>query len=325
VQVTQAERGRGRDPVSELFERQFGLATLAQLLAVGLTRAEIRARLERHWQYVLPRVVAVTRAPLDERQRMLAALLMCGPEAVVASMTAAAWHGVRAAAVDRRVRIAIPSSRRVVSRGFVLVLRTDRPDTRAWRRDPLVVSAPARAVADAAREAGRVTARAIVIEAVQRRLVTTVALEHEVDAGPRRGSRALRDALHDAELGAWSIPEADLAKIVATSKVLPAMWANPELRASDGLRLPTPDGWFDDVGLAVQVHSKRFHAGELEWEATVSADGVFAEYGIPLVAVTPRQIAAQSGDVLGRIERAYEQARRRPRPDVLALPTASAA
>jgi hypothetical protein len=42
-------------------------------------------------------------------------------------------------------------------------------------------------------------------------------------------------------------------------------------------RLPTPDGWFDDVALAVQVHSRRHHAGELDWEATVAADGAFAD------------------------------------------------
>ncbi len=103
------------------------------------------------------------------------------------------------------------------------------------------------------------------------------------------------------------------------------MWANPELHAPDGARLPRPDGWFDDVGLAVQVHSKRYHAGELDWEATVSADGVFAEYGVPVVAVTPRQIAAQPEVVLRRIERAHGQAQRRPSPDVVAIPIRSVA
>jgi hypothetical protein len=90
---------------------------------------------------------------------------------------------------------------------------------------------------------------------------------------------------------------------------------------ANGVRLPTPDGWFDEVGLAVQVHSKRYHAGELDWEKTVSADGVYAEHGIGLVAVTPRQIANRPDAVLTRIERAHEQAARRPRPAVSATPT----
>jgi hypothetical protein len=95
------------------------------------------------------------------------------------------------------------------------------------------------------------------------------------------------------------------------------MWANPVLRVG-ALRLPTPDGWFDDVALAVQVHSRQYHSGELDWEKTVSGDGVFAEHGIPLVAVTPRQIAREPPVVLRRIERAYEQASKRPRPAVIA-------
>jgi hypothetical protein len=115
------------------------------------------------------------------------------------------------------------------------------------------------------------------------------------------------------------VPEADLAALVSASTVLPTMWANPVLRVGE-VRLPTPDGWFDDVGLAVQVHSKRYHAGELDWEKTVSGDGAFAEHGVALVAVTPRQISSQPAAVLARIERAYEQAARRPRPAVIARP-----
>ena len=91
-----------------------------------------------------------------------------------------------------------------------------------------------------------------------------------------------------------------------------------------GQRLPTPDGWFDDVALAVQVHSRQFHAGELDWEATVAADGVFAEHGVPVLAVTPKQIARTPDDVVARIERAHEAAGRRPRPAVVATPIVAA-
>jgi hypothetical protein len=50
----------------------------------------------------------------------------------------------------------------------------------------------------------------------------------------------------------------------------------------------------------------------------VSADGVFAEHGVPLVAVTPRQISSRPTAVLVTIERAYEQAAKRERPAVVA-------
>jgi hypothetical protein len=57
----------------------------------------------------------------------------------------------------------------------------------------------------------------------------------------------------------------------------------------------------------------------LQWEATVSADAVFAEHGIPVIAVTPRQIALTPDEVLRRLERAYLAAADRPRPAVDAL------
>jgi hypothetical protein len=178
-------------------------------------------------------------------------------------------------------------------------------------------------VADAARDAGEPAARAIVLEAVQRRLVAVPGLRHELLAGPRAGAAVVASALREAEVGAWSFPEADLARLVGSSKTLPVMWLNPVLTVG-GQRLPTPDGWFDDVALAVQVHSRQFHAGELDWEATVAADGVFAEHGVPVLAVTPKQIARTPDDVVARIERAHEAAGRRPRPAVVATPIVAA-
>jgi hypothetical protein len=114
-----------------------------------------------------------------------------------------------------------------------------------------------------------------VLEAVQRRLVRLHDVRNELEAGPRAGSARLRRAVEAAERGAWSAPEAELTALLEKSRLLPPAWLNPHLFTTDGVRLPTPDGWFDDVGLAVQVHSKRYHADELDWEKTVSGDGVF--------------------------------------------------
>ena len=273
---------------------------------------------------ILPRVVSADARPLDGGRRMIAGQLLAGEGAVIASTTAAAWHGVRAAAGSRDVLVDVPNERHPRSHAFVVVRRTRRPDPQSIHAPALWIASAPRSVADAARESGGDRARAIVLEAVQRHVVTLAELRHQLEIGPRPGSRSLRTALGEAEAGAWSIPEADLMRIVRASRVLPPMWANPILTTSAGRRLPRPDGCFDDVALAVQVHSQRHHAGELDWEATVSADGVFAEHGIALVAVTPRQIATDPEGVASRIERAHAQARRRPRPAVVVLPIPSA-
>jgi hypothetical protein len=309
-----------------LFARQAGFATLAQLLHAGVPRETIRSRLARGvWRLVLPRVVADNARPLDPGRRLIAAQLMAGQGAVIASTSAALWHGVRTAGAERRVLVDVPHHRFVRGHAFVVIRRTRRPDPYAIHVPAVWIASAPRAVADAARESGGDRARAIVLEAVQRHVVTLGELRHQLESGPRQGSRALRIALGEAEAGAWSIPEADLGQLVGRSRTLPTMWANPRLTGADGTRLPTPDGWFDDVAVAVQVHSKRYHAGALDWEATVAGDGVLAEHGIMIVAVTPRQIATQPELVVARTERVYEQARRRPRPDVIAVPITSAA
>lgn len=304
--------------VEGLFARQSGLATLAQLVGLGLSRDVVRARIHGgRWRLVLPRVVCCDTRALDARQRLVAACLLGGPGAAIGSWSATTWHGLRATQAERRVVVVVPSERFVRAAGFVVVRRTRRPDPHAVRLAPFTVQSCPRAVADAARELGARSSRAVVIEAAQRGLVTLEELRHELEAGPRQGSSALRASLAEAEQHAWSVPEADLAGLVRASAKLPEMWANPTLHAG-GTPLPTPDGWFDDVALAVQVHSRQFRAGELEWEKSVSGDGAFAEHGIPLVAVTPRQIATQPDAVVVRIERAHEQAARRPRPVVSA-------
>jgi hypothetical protein len=137
-------------------------------------------------------------------------------------------------------------------------------------------------------------------------------------AGPHRESRWARRAVQDAEAGAWSGSESELLRVLGCSSVPSEVWPNAEVRAPDGTRLPTPDGWIDDVALAIHVHSRRYHEAWDDWDRTVMADGVFAEYGIPVVGVTPARITRDPEGVLRRVELAYLAAARRPRPDVTA-------
>ena len=305
--------------VRQLLLEQRGLATLTQLRAHGMTAESVRWRLARGWRMVLPRVV-LTGERLDRDRQLVAALLYSGPDAMITGAAAAAWHGVTAAAAPGPVVVAVPAGRRPSGDGFVVVRRTRRPDPQPWCRGPLVVASRARAVVEAARDpAMRPRARAIVIEAVQRRLVRLDDLRHELELGPRPGSAVVRTAIREAERGAWSVPEADLFGLVRGSQTLPEPWLNVRLTAADGTGLPIPDLWFDDVALAVQVHSRQYHEDNEDWEATVMSDGVFAEYGIPVVGVTPWAIRRRPALVLGRIERAHLVAAARPRSAVRAV------
>lgn len=117
--------------------------------------------------------------------------------------------------------------------------------------------------------------------------------------------------------GAWSVAEADVLTELGRSRVLPRVWPNPQLWSlSDGVRLPSPDFWLDDVALAGQLHSRRHHARDADWEGTVGADSVFAEYGVTVLAVTPAGFARDPAAFRRRFERAHASASRLGRPAI---------
>jgi hypothetical protein len=273
---------------------------------------------------VLSRVVARTPERLTARQRLVAAQLEAGPLGVITGVHACLAHGLTSVPGNRRIQVLVPTNLRGRRIGWVDVQRTRRPDPAAVRDGLVTVASPARAVMDAARAAHTVDeARAVVIEAVQRRRCTIDQVTHELGAGPSKGSAFARRALADAEDGAWSVPEARLLRACARSRMLPPPVANPTL-TMDGMALVSPDLWFDDVALAVMVHSRQHHERGSDWERTVEQDGQLTEHGVTTLAFTPRAISTDLQHVVAAIERTYATLRRthRPRPDVLMTPRA---
>jgi hypothetical protein len=310
------------DDLAQVARAQLGLLTRAQCQEAGLTVAELRWATGRTTRVVVRGVLALFTGALSDQQRLVAAALYAGPDAHLSGLSAVRWLGLGDVPDDRRVRFLVPANRSLRSSGFVVVRRTTRPDPHPWSRGLLQVSPPARALVDAAREVRHPrTVRDLIISAVQRRCVRADQLLAEVEAGPMRGSAVVRRAVADAQAGAWSVPEMDLLQAVSRSRILPRVWPNPQLTASDGTRLPSPDAWIDEVGLAIQMHSREYHLRDDDWEATVQGDTLLGEHGVPVIALTPRGFASDPGGVVGRLERAYlELARHGHRPDVLMRP-----
>ena len=109
--------------------------------------------------------------------------------------------------------------------------------------------------------------------------------------------------------------------VLSRSRLLPRVWPNPELRTRGGAALPTPDGYIEDVGLALQVHSRRYHQRDEDWEATVEGDTALGEAGVHVLGVTPKTLTEQPTRFLVRVERTYEALRRSGRSaDVIMRP-----
>lgn len=79
---------------------------------------------------------------------------------------------------------------------------------------------------------------------------------------------------------------------------------NPVLRLSTGATLPTPDAWIDEVGLAIQLHSRTYHARDQDWDGTVMADGALGAAGVTVIGVTPHQLRQDPEAIVRRVESA---------------------
>jgi len=300
------------DALAKLLYRQEKLATDAQLAEVGFSREAVRWRIRRGtWQRVLPRVVATFSGTLTRRQQFIAAGLYAGERAQLAGVTALEIHGFRYSPREPVVHVLVPHPRRLRKVPRVRLHRTDRLDPGYWPyAGCLRVCSSARAVVDALRSDEGTgfdarTIRAIVAEGLQREITTLPDLRRELELARRNGTAVLRAVVDEVADGVRSAPEAELRRLTGQSPVLPAIRWNPRLTDAAGNALPTPDGYLEEAGIALEVDSREFHLNVDGWEATLQHHNRLSAAGILVLHFTPKQIRESPHSVLAEIERAY--------------------
>ena len=239
-------------------------------------------------------------APTDA-QLIAAARAHAGDDLVVTGSLACRLLDLPDLPAGATADVLVPAGRRRVSSAFVRVQPTTRPP-RCWRHSCGVwVADPHRAVVDAARRMTQLQdVRALVLAALRLRWCGVDGLREELEAGARSGSALCRRALRDAEAGAWSAPEAEVADMARQDRRLPPFLLNPTLLI-DGVVVGKPDGWFLGRGLGWEVDSRRFHASDDRFDATLARHDRFGAHGLQLLHVTPRRarlLGAGYGDVL---------------------------
>lgn len=313
------------DPLPETLVRiadaQSGVVTRAQLLGHGVTKAAVRWNAGRNWRVVLPGTYVLDGARPSGSQLLMAALLFAGPGSALGGVTAAQAHGLKSARTRGRVHVVVPGNRTSRTRGYVSIRRSLLDDPAVVVRGGLRLSSVARACVDAAVEESDPRSRtALLVEAVQRGLTSVDDLaEWCYRLRPRDAAKVL-PALEAAAVGVWSVPEAEVLTLMASSDHLPQPLTNPSLVDAQGNRLVTPDLWLDDVAMAVMVHSREYHADGNQFVETVDRDGDLVAAGVAVIGVTPSGIRRDPASTLRRIEATYAVAQARPRPSVSATP-----
>lgn len=295
-----------------LLERQRGVISRPQALALGLTDSGMRHQLQPggRWQSVLPGVYLTVTGQPTAQQRDMAALLYAGPVSAItgpAALISWGMTGVRARDVD----VLVPHGCRRVSRQFVRVRRTRRMPPQVAFDGAIGYVLPARAVADTVRGLTSLgDVRAVVAGAVQQRVCKIELLAAELPAGPVAGTAAFRAVLAEVAAGVRSGPEADLRILILRAR-LPVPLFNCTLRL-DGAFLAQPDAYWPEHAVVVEVDSWQWHSGPDAWAQTLARHNRLEAAGLRVLHFSPRQIRTEPRDVIGQITAALTHGRAAP-------------
>lgn len=313
-----------RAALTAILARQYQVISRSQVLASGMPERalEYRLRAGGPWQRLLPGVfLAVTGTPTSD-QRDTAALLYAGPGSLLTGTAALRLWGVRAPYTST-IDVLIPAFRQRKSAGFVRIHATTRMPGEVVAVGPRRLAPLARAVGDTARSLSRLAdVRALVATVVQQRKCTPAALAAELEAGPVQGSALLRIAVGDVYAGTRSNPEADLQDLLRRAK-LPMPEFNPQLYAGEEF-IGSPDGWWQEAGLAFEVDSSEYHLSPEDHERTLARDARMRAHGINVLHFTPRQIRTQPAQVIAAIRSALAAAAFRPPVSIRTVSVATA-
>jgi hypothetical protein len=307
-----------------LIEAQGQVVSRAQALRGGMTPHAVAHRLRPGgpWRLLLPGVYQACTGTPTPVQREIAALLYAGPRSVITGGSALRHYRLPAPRSDH-IDVLVPLQAHRQGTADVRLHRTARlpelVDALPSRRYAL----PYRAAADTARWLTSMReARAVIAGAVQNGACTVGQLTEELNAGPVRDSALLRSVLSEVSAGVRSAPEAELRELIKRAG-LPQPMLNPRLYLPDGTFLGSPDVWWAEAGLAVEVDSKRWHLSPDDWERTMDRHSRFGAHAIVTLHFTPHQLRADPASVIAAMRNAYQAGIARPRLPLTALPAAA--
>jgi hypothetical protein len=205
-----------RELLRHTLRARYGVIARSQAMACGLTDAALEYRLRPGgpWQKIVPGVYLAVTGTITANQREMTALLHAGPRSVITGPSAVRRYGIRPLS-STTVDVLVPLEVRRQGTSFVRVQRSARMPSQIRTTGQIRFAAPGRAVTDAARALTTLRdVRALVSDAVQKRVCSIKVLRTELDEGPVAGSGLLRRALADVTEGVRSVTEGDLKLIL---------------------------------------------------------------------------------------------------------------
>ena len=294
--------------IREIAARQHGVVGRKQLLAAGVSVGAISHRLKKGTLRPIHKGVYGT-GPIPGRyHREMAAVLACGPYAILSDRTAAGiWELMRPPRPEVPVDIAGPRNLRGPTSGVRLHRRGRLGSDEVKHRHGLPLTSPSRTVFDLSSCLGPYELERVLARALRQQLAHPDSVEDLLHRYPhRRGCRTLRKLLEDA-----SGP--DLTRSEAEVRFL-ALLRNggvPRPRVNSVVSGLEVDFFWPDRGVVVEIDGFAYHSHRSAFEDDRSRDARFTAEGLAVIRFTWRQIDSEPDKVLVRLSMALGAGTRR--------------
>jgi hypothetical protein len=280
--------------IGRLAERQHGVVALRQLQLLGLSKSAVSRRARGGRFHRIHRgVYAVGHPKLTGYGHWMAAVLACGPMAVLSHRSTAGLSGLRP---DNRRKsdVSLPSPSARPKAG----IEVHRSVTLTADDVTTVEGIPCTTIARTLVDLGDVLDRRAVERAVEQaevlRLFDLREVHRAIDrAGPRRGAGLLSSVLENLEgpaLTASELEEAFLA--LCRTADLPTPEVNAWMTLADGSAIKVDFLWRDER-LAVETDGHPFHRTRQSRERDTKRDQLLRLAGFEPVRFTGRQVALE--------------------------------
>lgn len=272
--------------IEALATRQHGVVSRRQLLDLGLSADAIGRRHSRRELIRLHQgVYAVGHRRLDSHARDLAAVLACGPGAVLSHRSAGRRHGLLRSA-SARIEVSVPRGRGPRNGIVVHRPRVLRAEDRTVV-EGIPLTSVARTVVDLAGGLDRSGLERVLGAADRAQLLDVVAIERTLEGLPRAGGRRrLLDVLSAYRSEpAFTRSEAERRLLrLCRENGLPAPQANLWIAGYE------IDLFWPDAGLAVEMDGWAFHSGRRAFHEDRRRDRALLAAGIETARVTPEDL-----------------------------------
>jgi len=294
---------RTQGTLEALAARQHGLVTLEQAAKLGSDRKVVH-RLVRSWRLerVFPGVYRIVGAPETDRQRLFAALLWGGDDAVASHRTAARLWRLDGEWGDG-VEITVPFGRKNERVPGISVHRTRRLHPRDRRvLSGFPVTGVERTLIDLSRGAEEETLEVAMESAVRMGRTSPEALWRGVDRNPgRRGLRKLRWLLivRQPEI-AYSRWEVKLLRLIRRAGLPEPV---RQFKVWDGTKWRKIDLAYPELRIALEYDSYTWHSGRKAWERDHTRNADLIALGWRVLPITLDDVDLEPARTIDRIVR----------------------